>query len=170
MAVLDRAQLKAFFETGDKPTQAQFADLIDTLVSLSDNSNFADGVQLKSATDGKFQLDWDDSFWQLTSDGGNFLESGVFLDPTSFYLQAIGAWIFFDGSAALDVAEIRIPLDRRFQFFYGSLVAMSIIGDVSLLHFNIDTPQFADNAAALLGGLVVDDIYHDPTGIVRTVV
>lgn len=34
MAQLDRAALKAFFETGDKPTQAQFADFIDSNLNL----------------------------------------------------------------------------------------------------------------------------------------
>lgn len=37
MAKLDRAALKAFFETGDKPTQAQFADLIDSYVNITDD-------------------------------------------------------------------------------------------------------------------------------------
>lgn len=33
----DRATLKAFFETGDFPTQAQFTDLIDQLVNIPDD-------------------------------------------------------------------------------------------------------------------------------------
>lgn len=37
MAQLDRAALKAFFETGDKPTQTQFADLIDSLFNFIDD-------------------------------------------------------------------------------------------------------------------------------------
>lgn len=35
MAVKTAAELKAYFETGDKPTQSQFEDLIDTIFSLS---------------------------------------------------------------------------------------------------------------------------------------
>lgn len=35
-----RATLKAFFETGDIPTQAQFAALIDSLASLADTNLF----------------------------------------------------------------------------------------------------------------------------------
>ena len=34
MAVISIATLKTFFETGDKPTEAQFVDLIDTLSAL----------------------------------------------------------------------------------------------------------------------------------------
>lgn len=32
MAVRTKAQLKSYFETGDKPTQSEFEDLIDTLL------------------------------------------------------------------------------------------------------------------------------------------
>ena len=39
MAELNRADLKAFFETGDKPTEAQFADLIDSLFDFVDDVN-----------------------------------------------------------------------------------------------------------------------------------
>ena len=33
MGVVTKAALKSYFETGDKPTQAQFEELIDTLVA-----------------------------------------------------------------------------------------------------------------------------------------
>lgn len=36
-----RAVLKTFFETGDIPTQTQFATLIDSLASLADTNSFA---------------------------------------------------------------------------------------------------------------------------------
>ncbi len=36
MAIVTRATLKSYFETGDIPTQAQFIDLIDTLLSQMD--------------------------------------------------------------------------------------------------------------------------------------
>ena len=32
-----RTELKTFFETGDKPTQAQFVDLIDSLINIIDD-------------------------------------------------------------------------------------------------------------------------------------
>lgn len=45
MSIVDRTTLKSYFETGDKPTEAQFIDLIDTLFSLYDDSsdNIAEG-------------------------------------------------------------------------------------------------------------------------------
>jgi len=35
MAVKTLAELKAYFETGDKPTQAEFEDLLDTMFSIA---------------------------------------------------------------------------------------------------------------------------------------
>jgi hypothetical protein len=37
MAIKTKAQLKTYFETGDYPTQAQFADLIDSLLQVNDS-------------------------------------------------------------------------------------------------------------------------------------
>jgi hypothetical protein len=37
MAVQNRTTLKTYFETGDKPTEAQFIDLIDSLLSRGDD-------------------------------------------------------------------------------------------------------------------------------------
>jgi hypothetical protein len=34
---MTRAQLKAFFETGDTPTQSQFASLIDAMLNFTDD-------------------------------------------------------------------------------------------------------------------------------------
>lgn len=36
MAVKSRNTLKTYFETGDKPTQNEFEDLIDTMVTPED--------------------------------------------------------------------------------------------------------------------------------------
>ena len=38
MAQLDRATLKAFFESGDFPTEAQFSDFIDSVINIVDDS------------------------------------------------------------------------------------------------------------------------------------
>lgn len=38
MAQLDRATLEAFFEQGDFPTESQFADLIESMVNIVDDS------------------------------------------------------------------------------------------------------------------------------------
>lgn len=39
MTVVSKTVLKSYFNTGDKPTEEQFANLIDTLFALGDNSS-----------------------------------------------------------------------------------------------------------------------------------
>lgn len=39
MAQKNRTDLKAFFETGDKPTQSQFADLIDSFYNIDEDDS-----------------------------------------------------------------------------------------------------------------------------------
>lgn len=39
MAIVSRTVLKSYFETGDKPTEAQFIDLIDSLLNLIDGNS-----------------------------------------------------------------------------------------------------------------------------------
>lgn len=36
MAVVDKTTLKSYFETGDRPTESQFIDLIDSLMHTND--------------------------------------------------------------------------------------------------------------------------------------
>ena len=45
MAKQNRSTLKGYFETGDVPSQVQYADLIDSKVNLSDT-----GVQIINGT------------------------------------------------------------------------------------------------------------------------
>lgn len=168
MAKLSRADLKLFFETGDKPTQAQFADLIDSLLSLIDDSNLADLIKIKSATDGKIEVIFSDSFWQLTTDGGVFSESFIFIDPT---LISIGS-----GTTALDLdkngnAQIGTPLDKLIRFNPGGSVMISLERKSSGLRIIIlDLETFADNASAVAGGLLPANVYKTATGELRIVV
>ena len=39
MAVTTRSNLKQYFQTGDKPTQAHFEDLIDSFVHLTEGDD-----------------------------------------------------------------------------------------------------------------------------------
>ena len=38
MSIVTKAKLKGYFETGDVPSQAQYADLIDSKVNLSESN------------------------------------------------------------------------------------------------------------------------------------
>jgi hypothetical protein len=44
-----RTQLKQYFETGDKPTQAQFADLIESNVNLTDATTVTGDLEISSS-------------------------------------------------------------------------------------------------------------------------
>src|ERR1700739_1386502 len=51
---LSRAALKAYFQTGYKPTQSQFSDLIDAMFNLNDDTiAMANITGLTAARDGK---------------------------------------------------------------------------------------------------------------------
>ena len=39
MSIVTKAILKGYFETGDRPTEAQFIDLIDSIAILGTNTN-----------------------------------------------------------------------------------------------------------------------------------
>ena len=39
MATKSRSELKNYFQTGDKPSQAQYADLIDSFITINDDTN-----------------------------------------------------------------------------------------------------------------------------------
>ncbi len=41
MSQVTRAALKAYFETGDTPTELQYIDLIDSLLNIIDNANYS---------------------------------------------------------------------------------------------------------------------------------
>ena len=50
MAITSRTNLKAYFETGDKPTQQQFVDLIDSFVHQTDNDTpITDTLQISGS-------------------------------------------------------------------------------------------------------------------------
>ena len=49
MSILTRSVLKSFYETGDKPTQAQFSALIDSSLNLYDDHSLLGLRQYDSA-------------------------------------------------------------------------------------------------------------------------
>ncbi len=57
MAVQDAATLKGYFNTGDTPTEAQFADLVDSCIGSgvwgSVTGTLSDQTDLKAALDSK---------------------------------------------------------------------------------------------------------------------
>ena len=54
MSIVTKAILKGYFETGDRPTQGQFIDLIDTFALLGTNTNSITFIGTVTATTGSF--------------------------------------------------------------------------------------------------------------------
>jgi len=73
MSIVTKAILKGYFETGDRPTEAQFIDLIDTFAVLGTNTNDITFVGTVTATTGSFEhltLTGGSSFNSITVGGG----------------------------------------------------------------------------------------------------
>lgn len=128
MAKLTRADLKQFFETGDKPTQAQFADLIDSLFALIDNNTVdkviivnvpifgtgAGGKILKrgNATLAMGEFSSDDT--TITSDDGGFI---------------LGGWLFISSavsSLGFDTSAIIQGLTNRTEILMNGIIGFQI--------------------------------------------
>lgn len=80
MAQQNRANLKSYFLTGSKPTQAQFADLIDSVINKADdgitidgsnNVSLAQGISIKGSTlDTPGSIRWNGTTFQFRDNGG----------------------------------------------------------------------------------------------------
>lgn len=57
MTQQNRVTLKSYFETGDTPTEAQFVDLIDSLLNIVEDSINAQSIE---ATDGQTVFNFTD--------------------------------------------------------------------------------------------------------------
>lgn len=106
MAKKTVAELKAFFETGDKPTGSQFADVMDSFINLLTESELeatilvnipvlgtgAGGKVLKKGNALIQMGEYSDDDISLTTDNGGFASGGaIYLGSTSlaFYLGTI---------------------------------------------------------------------------------
>ncbi len=92
MAIVTKPILKGYFETGDRPTEAQFVDLIDSLAILGTNTNDITFIGTVTATTGSFEhltLTGGSSFDSITVGGGYmgaFAGSGLTI--TNTYVSA----------------------------------------------------------------------------------
>ena len=88
MAIVTKPILKGYFETGDRPTEAQFVDLIDSLAILGTNTNDITFIGTVTATTGSFEhltLTGGSSFDSITVGGGYmgaFAGSGLTITNT----------------------------------------------------------------------------------------
>lgn len=169
MAKQTRATLKTYLETNDFPTQTEFADLIDSLISLVDGSNLNDGVKIKSKTNGKMQLEFDDGYIGITSDGDAWNDCYIYLEPTNLEIWAGKAKLTMglDGGTNLFAAA-----DHELVLLSGNGNGMSVkkitaTGQVQVRLNSLGT--YADNATAIADGRILNEIYKTATGELRIV-
>lgn len=74
MSIEDKATLKTHFETGDKPTEAQFANLIDSFASLDSEGNLSAVIIPRSGTAAELAaIVLEDGEWAFATDTLQFL-------------------------------------------------------------------------------------------------
>jgi len=96
MAIVSRTVLKAYFEAGDKPTQDQFIDLIDSFLNFIDDGIY--GIQKVTKTFADFQPSSLDSVYvDLFQVPAGFQVSRIIIRPTES---------FTGGTIADTVAEL----------------------------------------------------------------
>lgn len=105
MALRTRAELDAFFETGDKPTEQQFADLIESSINIPD-----DGIRGWQ----KFTIDFTDFQPNATAFGNiQIIAPPALSILTSLQLKHSTAWT--GGAITLSVLSVRDP-SQLFQY------------------------------------------------------
>ena len=77
MANQTKSVLKGYFETGDSPSQAQYADLIDSKLNLAET-----GVQIAAGTISSSILDVSVSLKSINITGSNISSSGIITADT----------------------------------------------------------------------------------------
>ncbi len=125
MAAQDRTTLYSYFNTGDKPTETQFANLIDSYVSLTDPSIAAatitvnvpavgdgSGAKILKRGNAVIQLgEYSDDDTTISSD------DGAFTTNATLYIAASEGSIYWNGNAVISANSARTRLS------YGSPIA-----------------------------------------------
>ena len=183
MAILTREDLKEFFETGDKPTQAQFADLIDSLFTLIDNNTVtkviivnvpivgdgSGGKILKRANAVIAMGEFGGDDIAITSDNGAFVAGGaMFISPTEAALYFNGIFRIGSNLSNSSMSTPGVGLIAITDIAIGGVLPILQIRSNTFRFINI--PTFANNAAALAGGLITTEIYKTATGELRIVI
>ncbi len=144
MAVLDRAALKVFFETGDEPTEAQFADLIDSLFSLVDPNT----IESDTLFDGDLITEIDKVI--KASSGGSQIDlrafgvdSGIFISPDNG--AGLLGWIRVGPlGSSMGFGDFTTPANHKGDF-------RATNTDASMLFGNNKIVEVRDNELALFG-------------------
>ncbi len=157
----NRATLKLFFETGDIPTEAQFADLIDSLLSLDDPNVIGASFTIQSPTASMVEIFIDDNSFDVTTDGFAALTGFLSIFTTSVAMGVGAKQILIDPSI-----QTIIERDDTLPIIISSnsVKIFDLRNDGVNNRANLSIPTFANDAAAGAGGLTIGDLYQTAAG------
>ncbi len=128
----------------------------------------SNGSGVRSESVGNIQILYDDTFFQLTNDGDTFTDGFIFLDATGLFIGS--GTTSFDLNKDCD-SQLSCAADNEIRFNPSNTNIFSLVRTAGGLNkIRMDIPTFADNAAALAGGLAIQDIYKIAGGDLQIVV
>ncbi len=147
MAKKTVAELKAFFETGDKPTESQFADLIESFISLLTESEIeatilvnvpvaGDGSGGKILKKGDLLVqmgEYLENDFVITTDNGLFASGGYFwISDTAVFMGFNGYDVI---AGKLNETELRLDPNNNIilRFLLGKLTMILNVQDELML-------------------------------------
>ncbi len=134
MAKKGRAALEAFFETGDKPTEAQFTDLIDSFINLVDQSTIDNTIIVNvpvvgSGIGGKV-LKRGDALIQIGEYGANDTtissDDGTFTSGGTLFIANGEISFYFDGNIRISADSLNSFLSLATNTFIDLATASGI--------------------------------------------
>lgn len=145
MSIVSRAILKSYFETGDTPSQAQYEDLIDSLVHQSE---FFSSFQFKNAAftpdlNLKYLVSSSLGTFTITLPGspldGDYIEILTDSMPATITIDGNGSLI--NGASTQDIDQ---PKVYNLLVYYNSEWTLLSFGDTSLLDNRVTTLEDND--------------------------
>ena len=164
MSIVTKSILKGYFETGDRPTEGQFIDLIDSLAVLGTNTNDITFIGTVTATTGSFgylDLTGDTNFDSIDV-GGGYGNTGLTITNTGQLStdDYILTETYVSASTFLSTPKIKSP-STDFIIIQNAITVQGSItasGDISVTrtgsfgyissngHITASTLQIANNA------------------------
>lgn len=134
-AIESRDTLKTYFETGDVPTQEQFADMIDSYISLSEDRDL---LGLRNAPGGMAEL----------------LSAGELIDSSSIFGPAVGLGSEWTGQSGF----VGLTFQENAEVYFGYIHIITDVGGLGTLYpIAIDQFRFDDVAGAGIAAAAIPE-------------